>query len=471
MLEAEALLENSNLKHYICEKVAEMLTMKNCFFYLKLCKLFSLKDLLDVLYNLFLQCYLKRFNLIVFYKLNYKDVLNLISSSHLQIDSELEVFNAIVDWINYKISERNIYFYELLKVVRLPLLTKEIIVNVVQAHPLCSNSSKCKIIINKALEIKRNKSQFLTNILLQNRNYCGNIDSKEVMFIVGKNRDTSMCSITCRIGSSEINEIKRTSYMNGLRKVNASIVIGSKIYCIGSRDFNCYINDSFDVYCRRTDRWDSLDEPPILGVEFCACSFMGKIYVFGGCCSKRNSVYDPESNSWKQLANMIKYRYESSCTVFQGKCIVVGGNEEARKCSSKSVETYDHYLDKWSLLPHMQAGRILPGLLPRGNKLYVIGGNRNTIEVYDSLTKQFNFIAPKLNYVFLFLAKTYLIPCGSNVFVFRNFLDLNFDNDETNVSIPTYNIVENKWHTTVKKFSDPPRNFYYSIVTLQNYLK
>ena len=45
--------------------------------------------------------------------------------------------------------------------------------------------------------------------------------------------------------------------------------------------------------------------------------------------------------------------------------------------------------------------------------------------------------------------------------------------DNTIVRIPTYDIVENKWHTTTMSFVGSLRidMFSYSTVTLQNYLK
>ena len=214
-----------------------MLTIKNCHFYFELSKIFDLKGLQDFFYNTFFQCYLTHFNLTVFYELSYKDLLNLISSSELQTDSELEVFNAIVDWISYKQSERKIYIDKLLKLVRLPLLTREIIVNVIQAHKLCSNNLNCKIIVDKALEIKRNKYQFISSILLQNRYYSRKINSKEVMFIGGKHTETTNDSyeasvVTYRIDSLAINETKTTIKTNGERKKSISIVIGTKIYIV-----------------------------------------------------------------------------------------------------------------------------------------------------------------------------------------------------------------------------------------------
>ena len=85
---------------------------------------------------------------------------------------------------------------------------------------------------------------------------------------------------------------------------------------------------------------------------------MNKIYVFGDF-DYNNWVYDPLKDSWNQISSMNEFRKYSSCTVFQGQCVVLGGeyNNYIDKKVFKTVESYDHHLDKWSFLPEMQAAR------------------------------------------------------------------------------------------------------------------
>ena len=115
-----------------------------------------------------------------------------------------------------------------------------------------------------------------------------------------------------------------------------------------------------------------------------------------------NMEYDAEKDKWKSIA-VRERRFRASCAVFNGQCVVVGGYVVGREnyCVwTRTAESFDRRLDNWSLFPPMKAGRQFPGLLPMGNKLYVIAGAKglhsDTHEVYDCLTKQFTFIAPSL---------------------------------------------------------------------------
>ena len=58
-------------------------------------------------------------------------------------------------------------------------------------------------------------------------------------------------------------------------------------------------------------------------IDFCVCSFMGNVYVLGGCLGsdvKSCLQFKPASCSWTEIADMNDERSISSCAVFQGNC-------------------------------------------------------------------------------------------------------------------------------------------------------
>ena len=472
LLEAERTLGIPNLRKYICEEVIGTVTIKNYSFFFEMSKMFYLKKLQDFFHNFFVQCYLTKSRLEVFYNLGYQDVLGIVSSSELRIDSELQIFNFIADWITHKHSERKSYLNDLLERVRLPLLSEEIILDVLKLHRLCSDSLNCENIFDKALEIKRNKRNFMKSILLQNRFYNEKHDDIDVMFIVDESsKSYSSVSLAYRIDGCEINKVKKLASINRQKRTDAAVVLGTKIYCIGSCELRSWSIDSFEVYCRTTDTWSVLEKAPTeINKGFCACSFMGKIYAFGGYGSVASAAYSPERSAWQRVASMSSKRsvkskrserYRASCASFNGQIVVVGGD------SSKRVESYDHHPDEWSDLSPMRVDRVSPGVVARGNKLFVIGGHGKTHEVYDCLTEQFTFIAASSVSVY---HNMNLVASGSSVFVFgRVQLEL-FDTEETNLEVPTYDILQDKWSITNKKFIDRPKIWTCSIVTLHKFL-
>ena len=85
--------------------------------------LYPLKKLNKFLCNIILKKYLYKEDVTIFYELDLQEVCQIFSCSELQLSSELELFNAAVDWINYKPQQRRKHMSTLLKLIRLPLLS------------------------------------------------------------------------------------------------------------------------------------------------------------------------------------------------------------------------------------------------------------------------------------------------------------------------------------------------------------
>merc|ERR1712240_777685 len=105
----------------------DKLNLNNCCFYFKLCKLYNLKSFKKALCNFILQQHILNEVTSTFYKLSFEDLCEIFSCNELKISSELELFNAAVDWINYNNSERSKHIKTFLKLIRLPLLTNEVL--------------------------------------------------------------------------------------------------------------------------------------------------------------------------------------------------------------------------------------------------------------------------------------------------------------------------------------------------------
>lgn len=56
------------------------------------------------------------------YELPKDQIIKFLSSENLQVDSEFQVFQTAIRWINYDIVDRRRYVFEVLKYVRLSLL-------------------------------------------------------------------------------------------------------------------------------------------------------------------------------------------------------------------------------------------------------------------------------------------------------------------------------------------------------------
>ena len=152
--------------------------------------------------------------------------------------------------------------------------------------------------------------------------------------------------------------------------------------------------EHFKISPKKYSVSNNIVQMPDLRKDYCACSFMKCLYVFGGYLDRPLSTcfkYSLITGKWIRIASLKIERYFAACTVFEGKIVVSGGASNETRLSS--VESYDHHENKWTNLPDMIKRVCNHGAVSMGNKMYVIGGNYElTCEVFDSVSRNFTTI-------------------------------------------------------------------------------
>ena len=408
LLDAANYLECKKAKDVISYYIFEKTSLKNYLFYYKLTNSLNMKSLNSYFCNILLQQYLLLEDVNCFYELNFYELSQILSCCELKISSELELFFAAINWINYRPTERRKHMSALLKLIRLHLLTHKVLNEVLKNHRYCKDSMSCKHIIDKAIKNKNSHTKTSSDIQFQNRYYSCKFETDKVMLVGGLkcffdrqgNQEKTIKHETAKLNSFDgidLINLKTTSKMNEQRSNCQVAAIGTRVYCFGGNDAKGKVLKSCEVYCRKTDSWNFIAPLPFDDwMYFCVCSFMNEVYLFGDDLGG-NLVYDPKQNDWMTISSCNTKRNYAACTVFQGRCVVIGGTHldgERVLTRLKSVETFDDLHNTWSLLACMQVGRLEPGVVTKRNKIFVINGYReNTCEVYDSVSEKFSFIA------------------------------------------------------------------------------
>ena len=415
LLNGAKFLECENAMEIVSRKLLHKnVNSKNLLLYYSISKIFKMKSLQVFILNTLLQRYLTEEDVASFCNLNFDDVCRIFLSSELQISSELQLFNAAAEWILFKRFERSEYMSQLLKLIRLPLLSNEILTDIVQTHELCSECNKCKTIIVNAISYKNVCKNKASDKQFQNRHYSCCLENNKIFSVGGvrllgrfgyKDLDYKQTATYYKFHNNFFFPTKTTEEMHMPRGSCEIAVIGTKVYCYYG---DALKHDTLEIYCRKDKIWSSLNLP-VSSLGTCICSFTNKLYFFGGMWDPRSRfgyeetvclVHDPNwpTGQLDTVSRMNAGRYYASCAVFHGQCVVLGGRSRWENGALKSVECYDPHTDKWSSLSDMRAGRHSAGVVARGNKLYVLGGkNRNDycdfLEVYDSVSGKFTNLA------------------------------------------------------------------------------
>ena len=171
--------------------IKPFINKKNIFAFLRLSTVSSQRNLRKYLLSLIKHSFVSLSKTIEFNAIDYTFLTFIIQSSDLNVSSEIEVFEAVVSWIQYDEKSRKKFMCDLLKVVRLPLLSPEVLEHVIKKNPFCYNCPKCCEHIDFIQNDKRNKSS-LKSVQSQNR-CCGN-EYVSFMFINGFTREEYLCT-------------------------------------------------------------------------------------------------------------------------------------------------------------------------------------------------------------------------------------------------------------------------------------
>ena len=279
---------------------------------------------------------------------SWEKIVLLISSDELNVKKEEEVYEAVMQWVEYDLDERIEHLPKLLSHVRLPLLSIPYLMNKVDRNVHIKNTVECRDLLDEAKRY---------HLLPDQR---------------------------------EIND----------RMVPRYSTIGT-LYAVGGKESSESITRSVECFTLLDCKWDQSREMVQRRQQLGAGVLEGKIYAVGGSDGsvRLNSVecFDPVHNSWSFVAPMNTCRSGVGVGVMGGAMYAAGGYD-GRSCL-KAVERFDLDKNIWSTISQMNTRRSFPGVAVLDGKLYVFGGNDgssflNVVEVYDPHINRWTLLTP-----------------------------------------------------------------------------
>jgi N-acetylneuraminic acid mutarotase len=142
--------------------------------------------------------------------------------------------------------------------------------------------------------------------------------------------------------------------------------------------------------------WQEVSSLTTPRYNFACESANGKVYVFGGTIEAGGGAdatasveaYDPGSDTWTPVADMISPRTHATTAALDGKIYLIGGGPKETVLPLNTVEVYDIASDSWEAVAPMPTKRLNPAAAVVDGKIYVIGGqlaaaSSGAVEIYD----------------------------------------------------------------------------------------
>ncbi|GAU96338.1 hypothetical protein RvY_07798 [Ramazzottius varieornatus] len=275
-------------------------------------------------------------------------LINLVKRDEIVVNTESEVYNAVMRWIRYDEKNRRPHLEDIVYVVRCYFLPPTFLEQQIKFCELLKKHPHCRDYLVKVMK------ELTSHKKCQMRKRC-NPDLPTVIYVVGGYLRFSLSKLEC-----------------------------------------------FDP---RTKIWRSLADMPTCRSGVCSAFVHGLLYVAGGRCTQPEGnfdssavdAYDPFGDSWRKCPDMSVARNRAGAVAIDNLFYVVGGSMQAT--FHRSGERYIPTDEIWSPIADMHRARLGLGITSLNRLLYAVGGfdgaeRLRCVECYDPDTDQWKFVAP-----------------------------------------------------------------------------
>ncbi|XP_077588723.1 kelch-like protein 3 [Stigmatopora nigra] len=324
-----------------------------------------------------------------FASLSLQQVCSLFSSDKLTVPTEEKVFEAMIWWIKQDKCARVEHMPKLMEHVRLPLLSRDYLVQIVEEEALIKNNNTCKDFLIEAMKYHLLPADQRHLIKTDRTRPRTPVSNPKVMMVVGGQAPKAISSVECY----DIQEDRwyQVAEMPSRRCRAGVVSLCGQVYAVGG--FNSSVRErTVDVYDGARDQWSPAPSMQERRSTLGSAMLGGLLYAVGGFNGNIGlssvEVYNPKSNDWTYVTPMNTRRSSVGVGVIDGKLYSVGGYDgSSRQCLS-TVEEYDPVGDQWSYVADMSTRRSGAGVGVLSGFLYAAGGHdgplvRKSVEVYD----------------------------------------------------------------------------------------
>ncbi|XP_053947883.1 kelch-like protein 5 [Anastrepha ludens] len=356
-----------------------------------------------------------------FLELSPEFVREITDSDELNVDCEVDVFQAIMRWYEHDKEGREEYLASLVTSLKLvqfhpafilkhikPLPGCEQIANealklitestggsrISPVHTKTRSERKCVLMILN--DVKKLKYILRYNLALDKWQKCFELKfidysygliyhKNSLLFIGGRSRGVQRNNAVKRLDLVTFKWMEMAN-MSQRRDDLCVAILNENIYAFGGHDGGDPFNtvEMFDI---GINEWQMLPAMSDHRYGASAIVYEGRIYIFGGLgidCEPLRSVecYDPTTNSWSKCGNMHQARGWPGVTILNGFIFLIGGFNEGML---STVERFDPQQNTCTKLSSLNAARFGICAITIGNQIWAVGGHDvYTVEEYDS---------------------------------------------------------------------------------------
>jgi N-acetylneuraminic acid mutarotase len=319
---------------------------------------------------------------------------SLIQSKDLTVQSEVDILDAVLMWLNHSPHDRLSSLPTILQYVKIPLIPSTVLQDKLFKYYTPANPAYDKFhsVIN-GLQYQASTSDF-------NPYQPRKCNTQKNIYVIGGETQPGRLTVNV-VEVYDPSKDKWTALqpMGVSRRGMGVAMLNGFIYVVGGSDSRDALH-MVERYNIKTNTWSRVADLNQERSSVSAAVINDHLYAVGGydgfsMCLKNVEKYNPTSNVWTYVAEMNVSRSMSAVGVVDGLLYIIGGYDGGSDLSS--CEVYNPMQDKWTMIANMSSRRCMSGVGVLDGKLYVMGGcdcarSLSSVEVYDSSSNTWSFV-------------------------------------------------------------------------------
>ncbi|XP_072944194.1 actin-binding protein IPP-like [Epargyreus clarus] len=325
-------------------------------------------------------------------ELPLQQLVTLLSSEQLKVDNEAQVLYPAIKWLEHDPACRRRHCFEVLRHVRLPLISPEVLDDAIKTVQDPSIQVALKTV---TVDMKSGRGA-LVSLLAEPR-----ARARRVLLVAGGSCHDSALHPPLSSDHTLASVLKfdlhkreweEMSPMRIARIQPGVATLSGRVFAVGGEQGSQILANG-EVYDPSTDKWSNIAPMKEARCEFGLTGLNGNLYAFGGWVGSDMGssveVYDPTTDEWTVTGQMPEPRFGMGVVTFEGLIYVVGGCTHTWR-HTRDLLCYHPASRAWQALTPMRLARSQAAAVVLDNHLYVVGGNAPRRTVLASV-ERYNF--------------------------------------------------------------------------------
>ena len=418
---AAQLFQLEILVHICSDYFVNQLCVSNCLGIWRFASTYSHPLLKKAAWSFIARYFLEMANCEEFLQLSKVELCTILSSGDLEINSEMDVYRAVLAWLLHDISARKQEITNVISCVRFPLLSvptlSSLSYNIATDDQLLLGDTSIRDIVTQAKNAQRLRSTKSRQKIaaFKKQSLTRRKSSTVVSVVGGYSGDFVRCCETYDVKSDswQPNDLDLPSD----KHFHWIGTIGMRVYALGG-DTMASINQVMSSFTTTAAEflqstafatgWECEAALPHDCSNMQICTMNECIYLCGEAAVDDNPVYgiscyNPSPGTWEFLAALPKSRVLGGFTGYNGKLYLIGGMDTSSGMVVTCLDSYDPAAKQWEALPSCASGRYHVGVAVLNDCLYLIGGigdeggqfniQLKTVECFSFKTSEWSNVA------------------------------------------------------------------------------